>query len=155
MTERTSLKVGGKTVPVSTLKKVYSPKTGFTKGEMIAYYMQVAPVLLPHLKGRPLTLKRYPNGVEAPFFYEKQCPRPRPAFVKTTKVARYHAPGQIEYCVVENLPTLVWAANLGDLELHTFLAKAPHVHKPTSIVFDLDPGAPATAVECAQVALWL
>ena len=112
-------------------------------------------MLLPHLKGRPLTLKRYPNGVEAPFFYEKQCPRPRPAFVKTTKVARHHEPGQIEYCVVENLPTLVWAANLGDLELHTFLAKAPHVHKPTSIVFDLDPGTPATAVECAQVALWL
>ena len=155
MTERSSLKVAGKTVPVSNLKKVYYTKTGFTKGEMIAYYMQAGLVLLPHLKGRPLTLKRYPNGVDAPFFYEKQCPRPRPAFVKTTKVARHHEPGQIEYCVVENLPTLVWAANLGDLELHTFLAKAPHVHKPTSIVFDLDPGAPATAVECAQVALWL
>ena len=155
MTERTALKVAGKTVPVSNLKKIYYPRTGFTKGEVIAYYMQVAPVLLPHLKGRPLTLKRYPNGVDAPFFYEKECPRPRPAFVKTSKVARHHQPGHVEYCLVDNLPTLVWAANLGDLELHTFLAKAPRIHQPTAIVFDLDPGAPATAVECAQVALWL
>jgi bifunctional non-homologous end joining protein LigD len=155
MTERADLKVAGKIVPISNAKKIYYPAAGFTKGEVIAYYMQVAPVLLPHLKARPLTMKRYPNGVDAPFFYEKQCPRPRPAFVKTTRVARHHEAGHVEYCLVDNLPTLVWAANLGDLELHTFLAKAPHIHRPTSIVFDLDPGAPATAVECAQVALWL
>jgi bifunctional non-homologous end joining protein LigD len=107
------------------------------------------------LNGRPLTLKRYPNGVEAPFFYEKQCPRPKPSFVKTYKVARHHEPGTVEYCLVNNLPTLVWAANLGDLEMHTFLAKAPHIHRPTQIVFDLDPGPPASAVQCAQVALWI
>jgi bifunctional non-homologous end joining protein LigD len=93
--------------------------------------------------------------VDAPFFYEKQCPHPRPAFVKTTTVARHHKPGVIDYCLVNNLPTLVWAANLGDLELHTFLSKAPKVQRPTEIVFDLDPGAPATAVQCAQVALWI
>jgi len=151
----TTFKVGGKAVPVSNLDKVYYPKTGFTKGEMIAYYIKVAPWLLPHLNGRPLTMKRYPNGVDAPFFYEKQCPQPKPSFVKTVQVARHHEPGSIQYCLVNNLPTLVWVANLGDLELHTFLSKAPSVHRPTKIVFDLDPGPPADAVQCAQVALWI
>jgi bifunctional non-homologous end joining protein LigD len=155
MAKSATLEVGGKSLPVSNLDKIYYPKAKFTKGEMIAYYIKIAPLLLPHLKGRPLTLKRYPNGVDAPFFYEKQCPRPRPAFVKTCQVARHHQPGSIEYCLVENLPTLVWAANLGDLELHTFLSRAPRVHRPTQIVFDLDPGPPANAVQCAQVALWL
>jgi bifunctional non-homologous end joining protein LigD len=100
-------------------------------------------------------MKRYPNGVEAPFFYEKQCPRPKPPFVETAQVARHHEPGSIQFCLVNNLPTLVWAANLGDLELHTFLSRAPHVDRPTQVVFDLDPGPPANAVHCAQVALWL
>ena len=149
------LEIEGRAVPISNLDKVYYPKTGFTKGEMLAYYIKIAPVLLPHLKGRPLTMKRYPNGVEAPFFYEKQCPRPKPPFVETTRVARHHKPGAIQFCLVNNLPTLVWAANLGDLELHTFLSKAPYVHKPTQLVFDLDPGPSANAVRCAQVALWL
>ena len=155
MAEKTSLKVAGKTVSVSNLEKIYYPKAKFTKGEVLAYYIKVAPVLLPHLHGRPLTLKRYPNGVDAPFFYEKQCPKPRPPFVETFQVARHHEAGKIDYCVVNNLPTLVWAANLGDLELHTFLSKAPNVHRPTQIIFDLDPGPPANAVQCAQVALWL
>jgi bifunctional non-homologous end joining protein LigD len=155
MAKKTTLDVEGKSVPVSNLDKIYYPKAKFTKGEMIAYYIKIAPALLPHLKGRPITLKRYPNGVEAPFFYEKQCPRPRPSFVKTCKVARHHKPGTVEYCLVNNLPTLVWVANLGDLELHTFLSRAPHIQKPTQIVFDLDPGPPATAVQCAQVALWI
>ena len=150
-----TLTVEGHDVPVSNLEKIYYPKAGFTKGEMLDYYIKIAPVLLPHLKGRPLTLKRYPNGVEAPFFYEKQCPKPKPPFVETCQVARHHEPGSIQFCLVNNLPTLVWAANLGDLEMHTFLSRAPHVHKPTQIVFDLDPGAPADAVQCAQVALWL
>ena len=150
-----TLEVDGKQVPVTNLDKIYYPEPGFTKGEMLAYYIKIAPLLLPHLEGRPLTLKRYPNGVEAPFFYEKQCPRPKPPFVETCQVARHHKPGSIQFCLVNNLPTLVWAANLGDLELHTFLSKAPHVHRPTQIVFDLDPGPPADAVQCAQVALWL
>lgn len=149
------MKVEGKQVPVTNLEKVYYPKARFTKGEMLAYYIKIAPYLLPHLKGRPLTMKRYPNGVEAPYFYEKQCPRPRPPFVKICSVARHHEPGNVDYCLINNLPTLVWAANLGDLELHTFLSKAPHIHRPTEMVFDLDPGAPADAVQCAQVALWL
>jgi bifunctional non-homologous end joining protein LigD len=155
MTKKSVLEVGGKKIPVSNLEKLYYPKARFTKGEMIAYYIKAAPVLLPHLQGRPLTLKRYPNGVDAPFFYEKQCPKPKPSFVKTTHVARHHDAGSIEYVLVNNLPTLVWAANLGDLEMHTFLSKAPSVHRPTQIVFDLDPGPPANAVQCAQVSLWL
>ena len=155
MPKNATLNVEGKDVPVTNLDKIYYPKAGFTKGEMLAYYIKIAPILLPHLKDRPLTMKRYPNGVEAPFFYEKQCPRPTPPFVETCQVARHHKPGSIQFCLANNLPTLVWAANLGDLELHTFLSKAPDVHKPTEIVFDLDPGPPANAVQCAQVALWL
>jgi bifunctional non-homologous end joining protein LigD len=155
MAKKTALEIEGKSVAVSNLEKIYYPKAGFTKGEVLNYYIKIAPVLLPHLKGRPLTLKRYPNGVDAPFFYEKQCPKPRPAFVKTATVARHHKEGSIEYCLVQNLPTLVWAANLGDLELHTLLSTAPKVHCPHEIVFDLDPGAPANAVQCAQVALWI
>jgi len=149
------LAVAGKKIAVTNLNKIYYPQVGFTKGEVIDYYIRIAPLLLPHLKGRPLTLKRYPNGVEAPFFYEKQCPRPKPPFVETCRVARHHQPGDIHFCVVNNLPTLIWAANLGDLELHTFLSRAPRVGRPTQIVFDLDPGPPADAVACAQVALWL
>ena len=155
MPKNATLNVEGKDVPVTNLDKIYYPKAGFTKGEMLAYYIKIAPTLLPHLKDRPLTMKRYPNGVEAPFFYEKQCPKPTPPFVETCQVARHHKPGSIQFCLANNLPTLVWAANLGDLELHTFLSRAPDVHKPTEIVFDLDPGPPANAVQCAQVALWL
>jgi bifunctional non-homologous end joining protein LigD len=155
MAKNSTLEIEGRAVSVSNLDKVYYPKAGFTKDEVLNYYITIAPVLLPHLEGRPLTMKRYPNGVDAPFFYEKQCPKPRPAFVKTCKVARHHEAGEIEYCLVNNLHTLVWAANLGDLELHTSLSKAPQAHRPTEIVFDLDPGAPANAVQCAQVALWI
>ncbi len=155
MTKPKTLEVEGKPVPVSNLEKIYYPKAQFTKGDVLAYYIHVAPFLLPHLKDRPLTLKRYPNGVEAPFFYEKQCPKPKPPFVETCQVARHHKPGSIQFCLANNLPTLVWVANLGDLEMHTFLSKTPEIEQPTQIVFDLDPGPPANAVQCAQVALWL
>src|SRR5436190_11586400 len=119
MSNKAELIVEDRKLIVSNLNKVLYPKAGFTKGQLIDYYIKIAPVLLPHLKGRPLTMKRYPNGVEAPFFYEKQCPRPTPPFVETARVARHHEPGSIQFCLVNNLPTLVWAANLGDLELHT------------------------------------
>lgn len=150
-----TLDVGGTPVTVSNLDKVFYPRIGFTKGEMLDYYIRVAPFLLPHLKNRPLTFKRYPNGVEGDYFYEKQCPKPIPSFVKTLSVPHHHSAGWIQYCLPNNLPTLVWAANLGDLELHTFLAKAPNIQRPSSVVFDLDPGAPADAVHCARVALLL
>src|SRR5260370_526944 len=155
MPEQAELIVEGKKLSVSNLDKVLYPKVGFTKGQVIDYYMRIAPVLLPHLKDRPLTLKRYPNGVEAPFFYEKHCPEYRPDWVHTTQVRSKQNGEEIEFCVIDNLCALVWAANLADLELHTSMAKKRHLECPTMIVFDLDPGAPATLLECAEVGCWL
>jgi bifunctional non-homologous end joining protein LigD len=120
---------------------------------VIDYYSRIAPVLLPHLKDRPLTLKRYPDGVEGQHFYEKQCPKHRPKWVKTVPIP---ARGKtIDFCLAQDLPTLVWAANLADLELHTSLSKKRDIVQPTTLAFDLDPGPPATIVECADVALLL
>jgi bifunctional non-homologous end joining protein LigD len=155
MPAKAELIVQGKKLPVSNLNKVLYPKAGFTKGQVIDYYIRIAPVLLPHLKDRPLTMKRYPNGVEAPFFYEKNCPAHRPKWVKTAKVWSEGNNRTMDYCLAQDLPTLVWAANLADLELHTSLARKRDVARPTMMVFDLDPGAPADIVQCCQVGLWL
>lgn len=154
MATRTEMDVGGKRVTVSNLDKVLYPKTGFTKGQVIDYYVRVSRELLPHLKNRPITLKRYPDGVEGFFFYEKQCPPHRPAWVKTATVPRGRG-GDIHYCMMNDLPALVWAANLADLELHTFLHRAPAIGRPTALAFDLDPGPPADIVLCCQVGLWV
>ncbi len=155
MPETSELVVEGKKLSVSNLDKVLYPKVGFTKGQVIDYYIRVAPVLLPHLEDRPLTMKRYPNGVDAGFFYEKNCPSHRPKWVKTAKVWSEGNNRTMNYCLAQDLPTLVWAANLADLELHTSLAKKDDVARPTMMVFDLDPGAPADIVQCSQVGLWL
>jgi bifunctional non-homologous end joining protein LigD len=155
MPDKAELIVQGKKLPVSNLNKVLYPKAGFTKGQLIDYYIRIAPVLLPHLKDRPLTMKRYPNGVEAPFFYEKNCPAHRPKWVKTAQVWSEGNNRMMDYCLAQDLPTLVWAANLADLELHTSLARKRDVARPTMMVFDLDPGAPADIVQCCQVGLWL
>ncbi len=149
------VEVEGRQIKLSKLDKVLYPKSGFTKGQVIDYYARIAPVLLPHLSGRPLTLKRYPEGVEGLFFYEKNCPSYRPEWMKT---ARIWSPGNnrfMDYCVVEDLATLVWLANLADLELHVSLSRAPEMQRPTVIAFDLDPGAPANIVQCCQVGLWV
>jgi bifunctional non-homologous end joining protein LigD len=122
---------------------------------MIHYYIQIAPALLPHLKYRPLTMKRYPDGVEGEFFYEKNCPGHRPKWVKTAKVWSEPNQRDIDYCLAQDLPTLVWAANLADIELHTSLSHKKNVGRPIMMVFDLDPGAPADIVQCCQVGLWL
>ncbi len=151
MRTKNTLDVAGTKVDVTNLDKVLYPKAGFTKGQVIDYYIRISPVLLPHLKARPITLKRYPDGVEGFFFYEKKCPVHRPDWVKTAKVPKEG--GEIDYCVMDDLPTLVWAANLADLELHTFLHKAPAIHRPTALAFDLDPGAPAGILDCCQVGL--
>ena len=155
MSKKAELIVEGRKLAVSNLDKVLWPKAGFTKGEMIDYYIQIAPVLLPHLKDRPLTMKRYPNGVEAEFFYEKNCPTHRPNWVKTAKVWSEGNQRDMQYCLAQDLPTLVWAANLADIELHTSLSRKKDVARPTMMVFDLDPGAPADIVQCCQVGLWL
>jgi bifunctional non-homologous end joining protein LigD len=154
MAAKSQLEIDGRTVDVSNLDKVFYPKTGFTKGQVIDYYVKMSPYLLPHLKGRPVTLKRYPNGVEGLFFYEKQIPPSHPEWVKTTNVKRKDG-REINYCVFDSLPVLVWAANLADLELHTFLHRAPAIQTPTALAFDLDPGPPADIVLCCQVGLWL
>ena len=122
---------------------------------MINYYVQIAPFVLPHLKDRPLTLKRYPNGVDGEFFYEKRAPKYRPDWLQTAPVKSERDPtGIIITASPNDLSSLVWLGNLADLELHTFLAKKQDVEKPTQIVFDFDPGAPADVTDCAEVALW-
>src|SRR3954463_10674868 len=155
MSTKAELIVENRKIPVSNLDKVLYPKAGFTKGQVIDYYIRIAPVLLPHLKDRPLTMKRYPNGVEAGFFYEKNCPIHRPKWGKTAPVWSEGNNRIMNYCLAQDLPTLVWAANLADLELHTSLARKKDVARPTVMVFDLDPGAPADIVLCCQVGLWL
>ena len=155
MSKKTEIEVAGRKLVVSNLEKVLYPEAGFTKANVIDYYIRIAPVLLPHLKNRPITLKRYPDGVNGFFFYEKQCPSHRPEWLKTTKVPSQREKGHIDYCVMNDLPALVWAANLADLELHTFLHRAPAITRPTALAFDLDPGPPADIVLCCQVALWI
>jgi bifunctional non-homologous end joining protein LigD len=155
MLEKAELLVEGKKLAVSNLNKILYPKVGFSKGQVIDYYIRIAPVLLPHLRDRPLTMKRYPNGVDKEFFYEKNCPSHRPKWVQTAKVWSEGNNRIMHYCLAQDLPTLVWAANLADLELHTSLAKKKDVARPTLMVFDLDPGAPADIVQCCQVGLWL
>jgi bifunctional non-homologous end joining protein LigD len=154
MGKKSQLEIGGLKLEVSNLEKVFYPRTGFTKGQVIDYYIKISPQLLPHLKNRPISLKRYPNGVEGFFFYEKQCPPHHPDWVKTTDVPRKDG-SVINYCVMNDLPALVWAANLADLELHTFLHRAPAIDRPLAVAFDLDPGPPADIVQCCQVGLWL
>jgi bifunctional non-homologous end joining protein LigD len=155
MPKRLEVDIDGRRLSLVNLDKVFYPETGFTKGQLIDYYTRVAPVLLGHLRGRPLTLKRYPDGVTGPYFYEKQCPRHRPDWVAVAPVWSRHNSRTIEYCLADDLATLVWLANLADLELHTSLALATDVTAPTVVAFDLDPGPPATIVECAEVALRL
>lgn len=152
MSKSTELVIEGKRLTVSNLNKILYPKTGFTKQDIIAYYIKIASYLLPHLKDRALTLKRYPEGVDKNFFYERRCPPYRPKWVKTVQVeSKTH--GTLQYCTINNLSTLVWMANLADIELHTSLATAKNPERPTMVVFDLDPGLPASLYECAEVAL--
>jgi len=151
--KRQEVTVDGRALSLSNLDKIFYPEIGFTKGQVVEYYTRVAPAVLPHLQGRPLTLKRYPNGVNGPHFYEKQCPSHRPDWVPTSALDA--GDRQIDFCLANDLPTLVWLANLADLELHTSLALAERYDRPTVIAFDLDPGSPATIVECSHVALML
>jgi bifunctional non-homologous end joining protein LigD len=139
----------GRRLKISNWDKVLFGAAGFTKGDLVAYYARIAPALLPHLRDRPLTLKRYPNGVGAAYFYEKQSPSHRPEWVHTARI------GSIDYTLAQDRPTLIWLANLADIELHTSLALATAPQRPTSLVFDLDPGAPAGILECSEVALVL
>lgn len=151
----TRIEVQGRTIKLSNRTKVLYPAGGFTKGQLIDYYTAVAPVLLNHLAGRPLTVKRYPNGVQGSHFFQKHCPTHRPPWVQTTSVWSSSQGARVDYCLVEDLPTLIWVANLASIELHPSLARASQIDRPTTVVFDLDPGAPAGLRECCKVALWI
>jgi bifunctional non-homologous end joining protein LigD len=149
------VEVDGKKLSLSNLEKILYPATGFTKGQVIDYYVRIAPVLLPHFAHRPLTRKRYPEGVDQEFFYEKNAPTHKPDWVKTVAVWSEGNHRNVNYILANDLPTLVWLANLASLELHPSLSLARDILCPTMIVFDLDPGPPADIVQCAQVGMWL
>jgi bifunctional non-homologous end joining protein LigD len=149
----TEIAVQGRTLRLSNRDKVLYPDTGLTKGQMIDYYAAIAPLLVPHLAERPLTFKRYPDGVQAPYFYEKRCPGHRPEWVQTAAIWSERQKEPIDYCLVGDLPTLIWVANLASIELHPSLSLACDMDTPTALVFDLDPGAPAALRECCRVAL--
>lgn len=149
---RSTVEVDGRQLSVSNLDKVLYPDTGFTKGEVIDYYRTVAPAMLPHLAGRCVTFRRFPNGVDGTSFFEKRCPKHRPDWVEVA-LGPGDSGGAIDYCLLDDVPALVWAANLAALELHTPMARAADIESPTMVVFDLDPGAPAAMIECAEVAM--
>jgi len=147
------VEVEGREIALSNLDKVLYPGSGFTKGQVIDYYARVAQYILPHLRDRPITMKRYPDGVNAEFFYEKNAPKFTPSWVKRFAVARHHHAGKIQYILINDLPTLIWIANMASLELHPFLHRAPKISEPTEIVFDFDPGQGADVLTCARVAM--
>lgn len=149
------LEVDGRKLALSNLEKVLYPEAGFTKGQVIEFYTRIAPLLLPHLKDRPVTLKRYPDGVAGNFFYEKDKPRSTPEWVKTFPVPRRNGGKDICYIMINDLPTLVWCANLANLEIHPFLHCAPQIEQPTAMVFDLDPGEGSDILDCGEVAFLL
>jgi bifunctional non-homologous end joining protein LigD len=152
---RVEVTVEGRELRLSNLGKVLYPETGFNKGELIDYYARLAHVLLPHLHGRPLTLRRYPDGVEGPKFWEKRCPSHRPDWVSTTPIWSDRHKREIDYCLVNDLPSLLWIANLADIELHVSLSTAEARDRPTVVAFDLDPGEPADILDCCQVGIWV
>jgi bifunctional non-homologous end joining protein LigD len=149
------VKVDGRELKLTNLDKVLYPEADFTKGEVIDYYAKVADAMVPHLAGRPLTLRRFPEGVDDTegAFFEKRCPKHRPDWVKTAAVSA--STGSIDFCVCEDRPTLVWMAQLASIELHPSLSLAPKMDRPTVLVFDLDPGPPADVLDCCRVGLRL
>jgi bifunctional non-homologous end joining protein LigD len=156
----TVVKVEGKKLTLSNLNKVLFP-SGFTKSQMINYYINVVPAIIPHLANRPLTLKRYPDGTTGDFFYEKECPYYRPQWLEVATVARDKKSAKekdkkfINYCVIDSIESMVWILNLATIEFHTLLSHANDVERPTMMVFDLDPGAPADFKDCVWAALEL
>lgn len=151
--QRVTVHVEGRELTLSNLDKVLFPATGTTKAAVIDYYTRIADVMLPHLRGRPLTMVRYPDGVDGDRFFEKRCPSHRPAWMDTVTLGREGRDKVVEHCDLRERADLVWAANLAALELHTTMAGAPDTTRPTMVVFDLDPGPPADVHDCARVAL--
>lgn len=147
------VKVDGRSLRLSNLDKVYYPATGFTKADVLGYYARIAPVMVPHLRLRPLNLKRYPDGVGAPHFFQKECPSNRPAWLATVPLWSETKGATITFCSASNAASLVWLANAGNLEFHTLLLRKDSHEQPTLMVYDLDPGDGAGLLESASVAL--
>jgi bifunctional non-homologous end joining protein LigD len=154
----TPVDVAGRRLTVTNLDKVLYPESDLgpavVKAQVIDYYARIAPVMLPHLEGRCITLHRFPNGVEQPGFFEKRCPKHRPGWIETA-VGPGDRNGEVAYCRLEEPAALAWTANLAALELHVPMARADDLETPSALVFDFDPGLPATIVECCRVALWV
>lgn len=157
MGDTRQVEVEGRELRLTNLDKVLYPKAGFTKGEMVDYYARVAPAMVPHLSGRAVTLRRFPEGVDDldAAFFEKRCPKHRPKWVKTARVEAGPNAGKIDFCVCDSLPTLIWMAQLAAIELHPSLSLSRAPKRPTVLAFDLDPGPPADVVDCCRVALRL
>lgn len=153
MTSSGELDVGGRRVRVTTLERVYFPATGTTKHDVLRYYIRVAGVILPHLRERLLHMHRYPEGVTGPRFWQKGCPEHRPRWMPVAPVWSREKHGYLDYCVVNELAALLWAVNLGSIELHTSLHRRDALERPTVLVFDLDPGPGATFLHCCEVGL--
>src|SRR5947209_7215217 len=150
-----TVEIQGRQLKLSNLQKVLYPAAGFTKKDVIDYYVRIAPAILPHISGRALTRKRYPDGVDGEPFFEKNAPMHKPDWVKTAPVWSDASHRTVHYILCNDMATLVWLANLAALELHPSLALAKDIKCPTDMVFDLDPGPPATIVQCCEVAMWL
>lgn len=150
-TESVVTHIAGRELKVTNLAKVLYPLVGFTKGQVIDYYARIAPYMLPHVTGRGITFKRWPDGVTSEPFFNKRCPKSKPSWIPTAKGPG--GPRGIDYCQLDEVAALVWAANLAALELHAPMARSVDEHTPTMVVFDLDPGKPASIIECAQVAM--
>jgi len=151
---QTFVEMAGRRLPLSNLEKDLYPSYGFTKAHILEYYRKISPFILHHLRDRALTMKRYPEGVESHFFFEKRCPSHRPAWVKTAEIPQDDGE-RMTFCLVNNLETLMWVENLASIELHVPLARAGSPKRPDSMVFDLDPGDQASLMECSRVALTL
>jgi bifunctional non-homologous end joining protein LigD len=147
--------IGGRRLAIRNLDRVMFPRTGTTKAQLLQYYIRIGDAMLPHLRDRLLHLHRYPEGVEGPRFWQKECPEHRPEWVPTTPVWSRDKQGSIHFCVVDDLATLLWAVNLGSIELHTSLHTRHDLHRPTTLAFDLDPGEGVDVLGCAEVALRL
>ena len=152
MSGRTTVEVGGRELSLSNLDKVLYPGTGTTKAEIIEYYARIAPTMIPHLTGRCITLKRFPDGVEKEGFFEKRCPKHRPEWMGTA-IGPGDRNGDVAYCRMDEAAGLVWAANMAALELHVPMALSADLESPRAVVFDFDPGAPAAMKECCEIAL--